>query len=179
MPATPPPPAPRRTTCTRPSTNSVRRCPRSRAPRSDMGFNGNDVTQLPARSWLFTPATRPDRFPNAAAAAADVLIVDMEDSVAPADKGIARSTAIDFVPRMAWRAGAAAPSVICALRINALDSVSGLADVQALVASEADPSYLVLPKVDTPGHLQILDRLLSGAGKQARLIAQIETAQGL
>ena len=33
-----------------------------------------DPTQLPARSWLFTPATRPERFPNAAQNGADVLI---------------------------------------------------------------------------------------------------------
>jgi (S)-citramalyl-CoA lyase len=144
-----------------------------------MTSNGNDVTQLAARSWLFTPATRPERFPNAAAAGADVLIVDLEDSVAPADKERARATAMDFVPRMTWRAGAAAASVTCALRVNALDSVPGLADMQALLAGEADPNYLVVPKVDTAGHVQILDRLLTGAGKQARLIAQIETAQGL
>ncbi len=36
-----------------------------------------------ARSWLFTPATRPDRFANAAAAGADVVILDLEDAVAP------------------------------------------------------------------------------------------------
>jgi (S)-citramalyl-CoA lyase len=144
-----------------------------------MSSDGNDVTQLAARSWLFTPATRSERFPNAAAAGADVLIVDLEDSVAPSDKASARTTAIDFVPRMTWRAGAAAPSVTCALRVNPVDSVHGLADLQALIGSEADPNYLVLPKVHTPGHVQILDRLLSDAGKEARLIAQIESARGL
>ncbi len=42
------------------------------------------------RSWLFTPATRADRFSNASECGADVLIVDLEDSVAPADKAYAR-----------------------------------------------------------------------------------------
>jgi malate synthase len=37
------------------------------------------------RSWLFTPATRPERFANALKSAADVLIVDLEDAVPPAD----------------------------------------------------------------------------------------------
>src|ERR1700761_2949401 len=106
-----------------------------------------DPTQLPARSWLFTPATRPERFPNAAQAGADVLIVDLEDSVAPADKAGARATALDFVPRMTWKPGAPATSVICALRLNGLDTLAGLADLQDFLASEADPVYLVVPKV--------------------------------
>lgn len=134
---------------------------------------------MPTRSWLFTPATRPERFPNAAANGADVIIVDLEDSVAPADKATARATALDFVPRLSPRAGDTAPSVICALRINGIDTQPGLADLQALLASEADPPYLVVPKIDSPGHLAILDRLLTGAGKKTRLVAQIESAQGL
>jgi (S)-citramalyl-CoA lyase len=138
-----------------------------------------DLQQLATRSWLFTPATRPERFPNAAANGADVLIVDLEDSVAPADKAAARSIALDFVPRLAWRSGSPPPALTCALRMNGIDSVSGLADWQAFVDSEADPSFLVVPKVDSAGHLQILDRLLSSAGKHTRLIAQIESAQGL
>jgi citrate lyase beta subunit len=44
-----------------------------------------------ARSWLFTPATRPDRFANAAAEGADVVILDLEDAVAPKDKAQART----------------------------------------------------------------------------------------
>jgi (S)-citramalyl-CoA lyase len=138
-----------------------------------------DLQQLATRSWLFTPATRPERFPNAAANGADVLIVDLEDSVAPADKASARSIALDFVPRLAWRPGSPPPALTCALRMNGIDSVSGLADWQAFIDSEADPSFLVVPKVDSPGHLQILDRLLSSAAKHTRLIAQIESAQGL
>ena len=134
---------------------------------------------MPTRSWLFTPATRPERFPNAAANGADVIIVDLEDSVAPADKATARATALDFVPRLSPHAGDTAPSVICALRINGIDTQPGLADLQALLASEADPPYLVVPKIDSPGHLAILDRLLTGAGKKTRLVAQIESAQGL
>ncbi|HEY2682978.1 MAG TPA: aldolase/citrate lyase family protein [Steroidobacteraceae bacterium] len=131
------------------------------------------------RSWLFTPATRPERFPNAAAAAADVIIVDLEDSVAPADKPAARETAMDYVPRMSPRAGGAAQSVVCALRINGLDSAAGLEDLLALLSCEADPLFLVVPKVDTAGHVQLLDRHLARAGKRAQLIAQIESAQGL
>ena len=41
-----------------------------------------DAVLKPTRSWLFTPATRPDRFAKAAAAGADVAILDLEDAVA-------------------------------------------------------------------------------------------------
>jgi (S)-citramalyl-CoA lyase len=134
---------------------------------------------LPTRSWLFTPATRPERFPNAAANHADVIIVDLEDSVAPSDKAQARATALDFVPRLSAHLGGAAPQVICALRINGIDTLAGLEDLAALLASEADPPFLVVPKIDSAGHVQILDRLLTTARKQSRLVAQIESAQGL
>ena len=42
------------------------------------------------RSWLFTPATRPERFAKASQAGADVAILDLEDAVAPGDKERAR-----------------------------------------------------------------------------------------
>jgi citrate lyase subunit beta / citryl-CoA lyase len=44
-------------------------------------------------SWLFCPADRPDRFAEAAAAA-DVVVLDLEDGVAPADKDTARAALI-------------------------------------------------------------------------------------
>ena len=43
-----------------------------------------------ARSFLFVPANRPDRFDKAATAGADVVVVDLEDAVAPTDKDHAR-----------------------------------------------------------------------------------------
>jgi (S)-citramalyl-CoA lyase len=55
-------------------------------------MNQSKLTRV--RSWLFTPATRPDRFDKTAASGADVSIIDLEDSVAPADKGEARRTAL-------------------------------------------------------------------------------------
>src|ERR1700733_9649737 len=88
-----------------------------------------------ARSWLFTPATRPDRFAKAAADGADVAILDLEDDGA-----------------------------LHALRINGLDTLSGISDLDALLGSSAAPNFVVLPKTETAGHLQILDRLLTAAG---------------
>jgi (S)-citramalyl-CoA lyase len=126
-----------------------------------------------ARSWLFTPATRADRFANAAAAGADVAILDLEDAVAPKDKAEARTTALDYL------AGAPADGARHALRINGLDTRAGISDLDALLGSKAAPDFLVLPKTETSGHLQILDRLLAAAGKSTRLIGLIESAHGL
>jgi HpcH/HpaI aldolase/citrate lyase family len=49
---------------------------------------------LSLKSWLFTPATKSDRFARAGDAHADVLIIDLEDSVAPSAKKAARETAL-------------------------------------------------------------------------------------
>src|SRR5271156_2795904 len=126
-----------------------------------------------ARSWLFTPATRPDRFKNAAAGGADVAILDLEDAVAPEDKAQARTTALDYL------AGSPADGALHALRINGLDTRAGISDLDALLGSSAAPNFLVLPKTETAGHLQILDRLLAAAGKDTKLIGLIESAHGL
>lgn len=127
----------------------------------------------PMRSWLFTPATRPDRFAKAAEAGADVLIIDLEDAVAPADKPRARAAALEHL------AAPAEAGPLRALRVNGLDTRAGLADLDALLGSAAAPDILVLPKAEGPGHLQILDRLLTAAGKAARLVGIVESARGL
>jgi len=127
----------------------------------------------PLRSWLFTPASRPDRFGKAAEVGADVLVLDLEDAVAPADKEQARATAIGYLGRPSSGA------VLRALRINGLDTRAGLADLHALLASSAAPDLLVLPKTDSAAHLQILDRLLTAARKNVRLVGLVESARGL
>jgi (S)-citramalyl-CoA lyase len=132
-----------------------------------------DQSSLRTRSWLFTPAIRPDRFGKAAASGADVAILDLEDAVAPRDKAAARTTALDYL------AGKPAGVALHALRINGLDTPAGISDLDAFLASKADPDFLVLPKTETSGHLQILDRLLSAAGKRARLVGIVESARGL
>jgi (S)-citramalyl-CoA lyase len=132
-----------------------------------------DQPSIRARSWLFTPATRADRFAGASAAGADVAILDLEDAVAPKDKAQARTTALDYL------GDNPADGALHALRINGLDTRAGISDLDALLGSRAAPDFLVLPKTETAGHLQILDRLLTAAGKAARLIGLIESARGL
>jgi len=132
-----------------------------------------DKAPIRVRSWLFTPATRPDRFANAVTAGADVAILDLEDAVAPKDKAQARTYALDYL--------AANPpnGALHALRINGLDTRAGISDLEALLGSSAAPEFLVLPKTETIGHLQILDRLLTSARKDTRLVGLIESAHGL
>ena len=125
------------------------------------------------RSWLFTPATRPERFAKASQAGADVAILDLEDAVAPGDKVRARTAALDYL------ADNPSDGALHALRINGLDTRAGISDLEALLESTALPDFLVLPKTETIGHLQILDRLLTSAGKGTRLIGLIESAHGL
>jgi (S)-citramalyl-CoA lyase len=125
------------------------------------------------RSWLFTPATRPERFAKVKEAGADVIIIDLEDAVAPKDKPGARKTAIDYL------SGAPVAGLLHTLRMNGLDTPAGIADLDALLGARAAPDFLLLPKTETAGHLQILDRVLTAAGKATRLIGLIESAQGL
>jgi (S)-citramalyl-CoA lyase len=132
----------------------------------------NEQVPIRTRSWLFTPATRPERFAKAAETGADVLLIDLEDAVAPRDKAAARTTALDYLAGL--RAG-----TLRALRINGLDTRAGIADLDALLGSAASPDFLVLPKTETAGHLQILDRLLTAVGKATRLVGLIESARGL
>ncbi|PYE23119.1 (S)-citramalyl-CoA lyase [Paraburkholderia silvatlantica] len=124
------------------------------------------------RSWLFTPATRPERFAKAASVAADILIMDLEDSVALADKDRARSIALRTL-----NTTSEGPARV--IRVNALGTRTGLADLTAILQSEAIPDLLLLPKVESPVQLQIIDRLLTEAGAPTALVALIESARGV
>ena len=123
------------------------------------------------RSWIFTPATRPERFAKAAESGAAVLILDLEDAVAPADKDSARRTALDYLATPA--------PLLRALRLNALGTIAGFADLSALLASAAAPDYLILPKTAAAAELALVATALAEAAKSIKLIGLIESAPGL
>ncbi len=125
------------------------------------------------RSWLFTPATKPERFDRAAEAGADALIVDLEDAVAPADKAAARQTALD------WMATPHDGRIVRVLRVNAPGTAFGLEDLLALVRSPAEPDLILVPKTDSADTLRLIDGLLTEARKATRLVALIESARGV
>lgn len=92
------------------------------------------------RSLLIVPADRPEAFAAALEAGADALVLDLEDTVAPAAKAEARTAAAAFLADLAGRAGR--PRLY--VRINGL--ASGLADDDLDAVVAAAPDAVVLPK---------------------------------
>lgn len=114
-----------------------------------------------ARSFLFVPGSRPERFGKAAAAGADVVVIDLEDAVSPADKVAAREHAA------AWLA-AGNEAVV---RINAADT-DWHADDVAMIAGQG---AAVMPaKASEPAQLASI-----AAQSKAPVIPLIETARGV
>lgn len=91
------------------------------------------------RSLLFVPADRPERFAKAAATGADVLILDLEDSVAPAQKALGREEVAK-----ALRATKQGPKLF--VRVNPLGGPHLEADLAALRGLR--PDGLLLPKAE-------------------------------
>ncbi|MBC7155117.1 MAG: CoA ester lyase [Rhodobacteraceae bacterium] len=92
------------------------------------------------RSFLFIPGDSEKKLTKGAGSGADALILDLEDSVAPDRKSIARAMVIDYL------AGARQGPELW-VRINPLDE-GGVEDLVALV--RAAPDGLIVPKVDHP-----------------------------
>lgn len=128
---------------------------------------------VPARSLLFTPGSRPDRFAKAAATGADALILDLEDAVAPTEKAAARGHVVGFLGNR----GQVSQTII--VRINPLDQICGLEDLAALAGLESGPDCVLLPKVEEPDQIAAIGRLLRNAGSDARVAALIESARGV
>ena len=90
------------------------------------------------RSLLFVPGDRPERFDKAVASGADAIILDLEDSVAPAAKGTARDSVAAFL--------ACARTLPVFVRINPLDGDDAAADIAAIYSGK--PDAIVLPKAE-------------------------------
>lgn len=117
----------------------------------------------PARSYLFVPGNRPERFAKAEAAGADALIIDLEDAVPPAQKGAAREAA------SAWLAAGHRAFV----RVNGADSGCFEEDLQ--LGDLPGLEGFAVPKAERPEALAAAASRLSGAGV---LLPIIETAAG-
>ncbi|MFC9996188.1 HpcH/HpaI aldolase/citrate lyase family protein [Nocardia sp. NPDC127526] len=92
--------------------------------------------EMPGPAWLFCPADRPERY-GKALAAADVVIIDLEDGVAEADKAAAREALI---------ANPLDPERTV-VRINAAGTLDHMLDVDALVRTEY--RRIMLPKCES------------------------------
>ena len=128
----------------------------------------------PRRSFIFTPGLNPAMYPKALASGADIVCVELEDGVAPKDKAEARANAITL-----FAEAQADDGVERIVRINCLREAFGLADVQAVLATDTPPPALMLPKVRTADEVVWLDDLLSERGHPTRLHVIIETNAAL
>ena len=121
----------------------------------------------PRRSVLFLPASNPKAVAKARELLADVVILDLEDAVAPEAKDEARAAAIAAVRVGGWGRRE------LVIRVNSIDSRWGVADLAA--AAAAGPDAVLVPKVSTPDDLLAYDRALAGAPPATRLWTMIET----
>ena len=130
----------------------------------------NPVAQ--ACSFLFVPATHPERFQKALASGADMVIADWEDAVAPADKAGARAALLQAAAAMD-----AAQRARLLVRINAEGTPWFADDLQAL-ATLAAQGYAgaVVPKAESAATLQAVAQ---AAGARGALLPLVESVAGL
>jgi citrate lyase subunit beta / citryl-CoA lyase len=127
----------------------------------------------PRRSVLYVPGANARALEKARALAADGLILDLEDAVAPAAKEEARGRVVE-----ALAAGGFGHREV-AVRVNGLATRWGADDVAAIARARADA--LVLPKVESAAEVHGALAALAAAGAPARLAlwCMIETPRGV
>ncbi|MBN62446.1 MAG: CoA ester lyase [Gemmatimonadetes bacterium] len=129
------------------------------------------------RSLLFVPAGNERYLRSALRGTADVIQIDLEDAIAPAQKERARNSARSFVAQIA------AAGRVAAVRVNSEEPLLG-EDLDAVVLPGL--AALTIPKVDTGAMLAQIDAAITQletarglAPGGIRLIAQIESARGV
>lgn len=126
--------------------------------------NDRGTDLFATRSLLFLPASNPRAIAKASGAGADLVILDLEDAVAPEDKLVARGRAVDAVVTP-W-------PVPVAIRINGVGTEWHSLDIDAAARSNAD--FLVVPRVIS-AHL--IHEIAETVSKP--VLAMIETAAGV
>ncbi len=121
---------------------------------------------MSARSWLFVPGDRPDRFDKAARSGADALILDLEDAVSHDRKNAARAAVRDFLAQPRGRP-------VIAVRINPIGSDLIAGDIAAL--SACAPDAIILPKAEGAGSIRSLDMMLREHGLETTPLLPIAT----
>jgi malyl-CoA/(S)-citramalyl-CoA lyase len=134
----------------------------------------------PNRCQLFGPGSRPELFEKMATSAADVINLDLEDSVAPDDKPRARENIIAATHDIDW--GRKRLSV----RINGLDTPYWHQDVIALMERASDRlDQIMIPKAGCAADVYAVDALVTaaeraqGRTKPVAFEVIIETAAGI
>jgi citrate lyase subunit beta/citryl-CoA lyase len=115
-----------------------------------------------ATTLLFVPGDRPERFPKAAQAGAGLVVLDLEDAVAPDRKQYAREQVVQWL----------AENPDCAVRVNAAGTPWHDEDLAAVAHRRCT---VMLPKADP-----VTTRAVAGElGVLPALIALVETARGV
>ena len=114
-----------------------------------------------ARSWLFAPGDSEKKMTKAIDGTADIVLIDLEDAVAPKNKELARTMVHDFI-----KANPAQRDRLW-VRINPMDGPYTLGDLVAIMP--AQPGGIMLPKVYGRADVERLDHYLSA----------LETANGI
>ncbi len=134
----------------------------------------------PNRCQLFGPGSNTKLFAKMAASAADVINLDLEDSVSPSDKDTARAKVIDAIGAHDW--GTKTLSV----RINSLDTPYWYRDVVDLLEQAGDRlDQIMIPKVGNAADIYAVDALVTaietakGRSKKINFEVIIESAAGL
>ncbi|MFA5538432.1 MAG: L-malyl-CoA/beta-methylmalyl-CoA lyase [Gemmobacter sp.] len=132
------------------------------------------------RCQLFGPGSRPAIFEKMAAGAADVINLDLEDSVAPGDKDQARENVIAATHDIDWG------TKLLSVRINALDTPFWYRDVVDLLERASDRlDQIMIPKVGCAADIYAVDALVTaverakGRAKPISLEVIIESAAGI
>ena len=127
----------------------------------------------PRRSVLYLPGDNERALEKSKSLAADSLIIDLEDSVAPDNKVKARESAVAAIRS----GGFGAREVI--LRVNAIETPWGMTDLHA--ALDAEPDAILIPKVSQPGDVISTAKVVKAAevSHKVRLWAMIETPMGI
>lgn len=134
----------------------------------------------PNRCQLFGPGSNVKLFEKMAASAADVVNLDLEDSVAPTDKDVARANVIKAISDVDW--GTKTVSV----RINGLDTPYWYRDVVDLMEQAGERlDQIMIPKVGCAADIYAVDALVSaieaakGRSKRISFEVIIESAAGI
>ncbi|MEX1036541.1 MAG: CoA ester lyase [Sneathiella sp.] len=127
----------------------------------------------PRRSVLYMPGSNARAQEKAKSLAADALILDLEDAVAPDKKAEAR----EIVCGNAASGGYGKREII--IRVNGLDTSWGEDDIVA--AAKAGPDAILLPKVESAGQVKKLEEIMTAAGApdETMIWCMMETPLGV
>jgi len=116
---------------------------------------------IPMRSLMYVPGNKQNLIEKAVNFGADVLVLDLEDSVPPAEKAAARATVEGVI-----KSGFLKDHRVV-VRINGLDTAEASLDVKAMVMPGV--FGLRIPKVETVGEIRELDSVVTDLEKHAGL----------